>query len=170
MAKYCLSFFWFTFIVLFFHSTQNMVHEHVRSGMSKHWSAHINKHPTATLIQKSLNMHLLLITLEINSSGSAVTGARCYWQTAVAVTDNMRYLSIPYCNPPIRLSLSPSASNIPCFLVLLLRALLSPSVRWSEEWYQNQNICHNPPKLNYIQVNFKEVDNKRGWLSAVFMK
>lgn len=96
-----------------------------------------HKHRTRTLIRKSLNMHLLLITLEINSSGRAVTGARCYWQTAVAVTDNMRYLSILHCNPHIRLSLSPSLplllpSTIPCSLVLQaqLPFPFSRVVRW----------------------------------------
>lgn len=37
----------------------------------------VNKHWTPTLIPNSLNMYLLLITLEINSSGFAVTGACC---------------------------------------------------------------------------------------------
>ncbi len=84
---------------------------------------HTNKHWTPTLIQKSLNMYSLLITLEINSSGRAVTGARCYWQTAVAVTDNMRYLRILHCNPPICLTLSL------CFFLL---AFPAPSFCLSE--------------------------------------
>lgn len=100
---------------------------HVKTRQHTH-QTHINKHWTPTLIQKSLNMYLLLITLEINSSGRALTGARCYWQTAVAVTDNMRYLSILHCNPPIRLSLSLPLlfpSCVPRSLVLPLQAQLS---------------------------------------------
>lgn len=95
---------------IFSHDTKTdaCLHVHVKTLQR------INKHWTPALIRKSLNMYLLLITLEINSSGRAVTGARCYWQTAVAVTDNTRCLSILHCNPPICLSPPRSSpSNTP---------------------------------------------------------
>ena len=108
----------------------------------------------------SLNIYLLLITLEINSSWGAATGARCYWQTAVAVTDNTRYLGILHCNHAIRLSLPlPSVffslPNAPLSLVLPLQAQLYFLFQSGagEKWQHNQNICHgnNPLKLKYTE-------------------
>lgn len=136
---------WFAFII-FSHTTPKVTRGHVRIRMSER-CAHKHKRRTPTLIQKSLNMYLLLITLEINSSGSAVTGACCYWQTALVVTDNMRYLSILHCNPPIYLS--PSLSLFVFFLQTFpslsrsaspSSALLSPSVRWVEKWHKTKTF------------------------------
>lgn len=103
-----------------------------------------------SLGSKSLNMYLLLITLEINSSGRAVTGPRCYWQNAVAVTDNMSCLRILHCNLPIRLSLSlwfySSAPH---------RALLSSSVRWVEKWYTTQAFVG--ATIHWNEITLKEI-------------
>lgn len=146
-----------------------------------HTHTHTKTQWAPTLIQKSLNMHLLLITLEMNPSGRTVTGARCHWQTAVAVTDNMRRLGILHCEPPPPSPLSPSA-----FLLQILPApslsasprsgspLLSPSVRWGEKWYQNRNIRHSsdPQKLNYTEGGLQggEWTTRKDEGDGVFMK
>lgn len=128
-------------------------------------TTHINKHWTPTLIQKSLNMYLLLITLEINSSGTAVTGACCYWQTAVAVTNNMRCLSILHCNPPIRLSLSS------CFFFFLtfpaaslcLSKLSSPFSFSQVSWEMIPEPKHlSPQQSTETKLHRKELQGRSG--------
>lgn len=73
---------------------------------------------------QSLNMYLLLIMLEINLSWRAEIGARCYWQTDVAVTDNMRYSDILHCKPRVCVSLSLCFFHLTC--PALLHYLCSP--------------------------------------------
>lgn len=164
--------FTFTFIIF----SHPKFEKHVKTLVHTHQTHNTHKQILKLYFNpESLNMYLLFITPKINSSGRAVTGARYSWQTAVALTDNMKYLSILHCNSPVSLSVSAFFFRTFPAPLLCLSKHSSPfsfsQVSW--EMIPELNICHcnNPLKLNYTERNCEGgVDNKKGWRDGAFMK